>query len=128
MSDEANQAAFKELQERMIETTAKLKQVVNQMQLKEREKKRAYLTLEELKQVPDDANTYKTIGKLFVLEPKLVLVDEQEKKLKDSDDAISSLTTTKEILEKQLGETETNIRELLQQDPSLAQRIMNMAM
>ncbi|XP_078166411.1 PREFOLDIN 1 [Carex rostrata] len=127
MSDEANQAAFKELQERMIETTAKLKQVVNQMQLKEREKKRAYLTLEELKQVPDDANTYKTIGR-FVLEPKSVLVDEQEKKLKDSDNAISSLMTTKEILEKQLGETETNIRELLQQDPSLAQRIMNMAM
>lgn len=32
------------------------------MRMKEGEKKRAYLTLEELKQVPDDANTYKTIG------------------------------------------------------------------
>lgn len=39
------------------------------MRMKEGEKKRAYLTLEELKQVPDDANTYKTIGtrKLCIL-------------------------------------------------------------
>ncbi|KAJ4765127.1 Prefoldin subunit 1 [Rhynchospora pubera] len=127
MADEANRTAFVELQGRMIETTAKLKQVVNQMRMKEGEKKRAYLTLEELKQVPEDANTYKTIGKLFVLEPKSVLVNEQEQKLRDSDNAISSLSTTKEILDKQLGEIEINIRELLQQDPSLAQQIMNMA-
>ncbi|KAJ3696493.1 hypothetical protein LUZ61_000198 [Rhynchospora tenuis] len=127
MADEANRTAFVELQGRMIDTTAKLKQVVNQMRMKEGEKKRAYLTLEELKQVPEDANTYKTIGKLFVLEPKSVLVNEQEQKLRDSDNAISSLSTTKEILDKQLGEIEINIRELLQQDPSLAQQIMNMA-
>ncbi|KAJ4817844.1 Prefoldin subunit 1 [Rhynchospora pubera] len=127
MADEANRTAFVDLQGRMIETTAKLKQVVNQMRMKEGEKKRAYLTLEELKQVPEDANTYKTIGKLFVLEPKSVLVNEQEQKLRDSDNAISSLSTTKEILDKQLGEIEINIRELLQQDPSLAQQIMNMA-
>ncbi|KAJ1700006.1 hypothetical protein LUZ63_008518 [Rhynchospora breviuscula] len=127
MAEEANRTAFVELQGRMIETTAKLKQVVNQMRMKEGEKKRAYLTLEELKQVPEDANTYKTIGKLFVLEPKSVLVNEQEQKLRDSDNAISSLSTTKEILDKQLGEIEINIRELLQQDPSLAQQIMNMA-
>jgi prefoldin subunit 1 len=30
---------------------------------KEAEKKRAYLTLEELRQLPDDTNTYKTVGK-----------------------------------------------------------------
>jgi hypothetical protein len=33
------------------------------MRTKESEKKRAYLTLEELRQLPDDTNTYKTIGK-----------------------------------------------------------------
>ena len=35
----------------------------NQIRTKEAEKKRAYLTLEELRQLPDDANTYKSIGK-----------------------------------------------------------------
>lgn len=33
-----------------------------QMRNKEGEKKRAYLTLEELRQLPADTNTYKSIG------------------------------------------------------------------
>ena len=37
-------------------------QVQNQMRSKEAEKKRAFLTLEELKQLPDDTNVYKSIG------------------------------------------------------------------
>uniref|UniRef100_A0A6N2L6Y2 Uncharacterized protein n=1 Tax=Salix viminalis TaxID=40686 RepID=A0A6N2L6Y2_SALVM len=38
-------------------------QVQNQIRIKEGEKKRAFLTLEELRQVPDDTNTYKSIGR-----------------------------------------------------------------
>ncbi|OAY65205.1 Prefoldin subunit 1 [Ananas comosus] len=121
MGDDANRSAFIELQGRLIEATGKLKQVQNQMRAKEGEKKRAYLTLEELRQLPDDTNTYK-----FVLEPKSLLVNEQEQKLKDSESAISSLQTSKEYLEKQLAEVENNIRELLQQDPGLARQIMSM--
>ncbi|CAK9165932.1 unnamed protein product [Ilex paraguariensis] len=63
------------------------------MRNKEGEKKRAYLTLEELRQLSDDTNTYKSIG-LFVLEPKSVLMDEQQQKLKDSETAIASLQLT----------------------------------
>lgn len=37
-------------------------QVQTQMRAKEGEKKRAYLTMEELRQLPDDTNTYKAIG------------------------------------------------------------------
>ncbi|KAI3715228.1 hypothetical protein L6452_22201 [Arctium lappa] len=127
MADEANKTAFMEIQGRMIETTAKLKQVHNQMRNKESEKKRSYLTLEELRQLSDDTNTYKSIGRTFVLEPKPFLMDEQEKKLKDSETAIASLQTSKEYLDKQLAEVETNLRELLQQDPGLARQIMSMA-
>ncbi|BAS78567.1 Os02g0462900 [Oryza sativa Japonica Group] len=63
MADEANRAAFVELQGRMIDTTGKIKQLQTQMRSKEGEKKRAYLTLEELRQLPDNTNTYKTVGK-----------------------------------------------------------------
>ncbi|KAG6740128.1 hypothetical protein POTOM_057765 [Populus tomentosa] len=68
MADEANRTVFIELQDRMIETTSKFKQlaprfqVQNQIRTKEGEKKRAFLTLEELRQVLDDTNTYKSIG------------------------------------------------------------------
>ncbi|KAL9230419.1 hypothetical protein vseg_005772 [Gypsophila vaccaria] len=127
MADEASRTAFIEIQGRMIETTAKLKQVVSQMQVKEVEKKRAYLTLEELRPLPDDTNTYKSIGRTFVLEPKSVLMDEQEQKLKDSETAIASLQTSKEYLEKQIGEVENNLKELLQQDPVLARQIMSLS-
>ncbi|BFG14343.1 hypothetical protein CerSpe_006180 [Prunus speciosa] len=127
MADEANRAAFFEIQGRMIELTAKLKQVQTQMRSKEGEKKRAFLTLEELRPLSDDANTYKSIGRTFVLEPKSVLVNEQEQKLKDSESAIASLQTSKEYIEKQVAEVENNLRELLNQDPGLARQIMSMS-
>ena len=37
-------------------------QVQTQIRSKETDKKRAFLTMEELKQVPDDTNVYKSIG------------------------------------------------------------------
>ncbi|PON71647.1 Prefoldin beta-like [Parasponia andersonii] len=127
MADEANRSAFLEIQSRMIEMTGKLKQVQNQLRNKETEKKRAFLTLEELRQLSHDTNTYKSIGRTFVLEPKSVLMNEQESKLKDGDTAIASLLTSKEYLEKQMAEVENNLRELLSQDPGLARQIMSMA-
>ncbi|RXH71372.1 hypothetical protein DVH24_018727 [Malus domestica] len=127
MADEANRAAFLEIQGRMIELTAKLKQVQTQMRNKEGERKRAFLTLEELRPLSDDSNTYKSIGRTFVLEPKSVLVKEQEQKLKDSETAIASLQTSKEYIEKQVAEVESNLRELLNQDPALARQIMSMS-
>ncbi|QCD85622.1 prefoldin subunit 1 [Vigna unguiculata] len=117
--------AFLEIQGRMIETTGKLKQVQNQMRTKEAEKKRAYLTMEELKQVPDDTNVYKSIG-MFVLETKASLMNEQEKKFTDGEASITTLQSSKEYLEKQMAEVESNLRELLQQDPGLARQIMSM--
>ncbi|GLT97445.1 hypothetical protein SLE2022_150100 [Rubroshorea leprosula] len=118
MADEANRTAFLEIQGRMIELTGKLKQVQNQMRNKEGEKKRAFLTLEELRQLSDDTNTYKSIGRTFILEPKSLLMNEQEQKLTDSESAIASLQISKEYLEKQRAEVENNLRELLQQDPA----------
>ncbi|KAK3154069.1 hypothetical protein QOZ80_2BG0185500 [Eleusine coracana subsp. coracana] len=126
MADEANKAAFLELQARMVDATGKIKQIQANMRGKEAEKKRAYLTLEELRQLPDDANTYKTVGKVFILEPKSVLMNEQEQKLNDSESAIAAMQTSKDYLEKQKGEVENNIRELLQQDPELARQILSM--
>ncbi|WCJ34669.1 PREFOLDIN 1 [Euphorbia peplus] len=127
MADDNIRTAFVEIQGRIIQTTSQLKQVQNQIRAKEGDKKRAFLTLEELRQLPLHTNTYKSIGRTFVLEPKSVLMSEQEHKLKESEAAIASLQTSKEYLEKQMGEVETNLRELLQQDPGLARQIMSMS-
>ncbi|MCO5580922.1 hypothetical protein L7F22_034795 [Adiantum nelumboides] len=58
---EINKEAFVELQSRLVETTSKLKQVQMQQRSKEAEKKRAILTLEELKGLPE-TNTYKSVA------------------------------------------------------------------
>ncbi|CAL5196356.1 unnamed protein product [Lathyrus oleraceus] len=126
MADESIKSAFLEIQGRMIETTRKLKQVQNQIRSKETDKKRSFLTMEELKQVPDDTNVYKSIGKTFVLETKATLMNEQENKFKESETSITALHSSKEYLEKQIAEVENNLRELLQQDPGLARQIMSM--
>ncbi|XP_042408921.1 uncharacterized protein LOC121998197 [Zingiber officinale] len=71
--------------------------VQNQMQTNEGEKKRAYLTREELSQLPDDTNTYKSIGKVFVPEPKSFLLNDQEQKSKDSEISTNSLQQIEQL-------------------------------
>lgn len=51
------------------------KQVQNQMRNKEAEKKRAYLTLEELRHLSDDTNTFKSVG-IFLYTHILIYVSE----------------------------------------------------
>jgi prefoldin subunit 1 len=55
--------AFVELQGRLVDTTTKLKQVQMQIRNKEAEKKRAFLTVEELERLPESTNTYRSVGK-----------------------------------------------------------------
>ncbi|KAK6944647.1 Prefoldin beta-like, partial [Dillenia turbinata] len=149
VSDDGLESAFMEIQGRVIELTAKLKQVSTSLLssgnnvwkylrcktkcvTKKVKKKRAYFTLEELGQLSGDANAYQSSGitvdysHMFVLGLKSFLVNEQEQKLKDSEASLASLQTSKEYLEKQLAEVENNLRELLQQDPGLAHQIMSM--
>ncbi|KAJ4907494.1 PREFOLDIN 1 [Raphanus sativus] len=128
MADEATRTAFLEIQASMIDLTGKLKQVQTQMRNKEGDRKRAYLTLEELRPLPEDTNTFKSIGRTFLLEPKSVLEAEQEQKFKDSEATIASLQTSKENLEKKIAEVENSLRELLQQEPGIARQIMSMSM
>ncbi|OAE28427.1 hypothetical protein AXG93_115s1160 [Marchantia polymorpha subsp. ruderalis] len=61
MASEINKEAFVELQGRLVETTTKLKQVQMQVRNKEVEKKRAFLTLEELNSLAENTNTYKSV-------------------------------------------------------------------
>jgi len=127
MAAEINKEAFVELQGRLVETTSKLKQVQIQVRNKEAEKKRAFLTLEELNSLPEGTNTYRTLGKAFVLEPKDDLIKEQHMKADECDSAIAALVGSKEYLERQMKEVESNFRELLQNSPELARQVMSMS-
>eukprot|EP00249_Psilotum_nudum_P005016 c18507_g1_i1 orf=300-695(-) len=127
-AQDMSKEAFIELQNKLVETTSKLKQVQMQIRNKEAEKKHALLTSEELEQLTDDIKTYRSVGRAFVLEPKAVLLSEQQERTKECDAAVSSLQSSKEYLERQMKEAENNFKELLQQSPALAQQVMSLSM
>ncbi|CAM6094912.1 unnamed protein product [Calypogeia fissa] len=127
MASEINKEAFVELQGRLVETTTKLKQVQMQIRNKEAEKKRAFLTLEELNSLPDKTNTYKSVGRAFIHMPMGTLVTEQQTKTEDCDSTLATLQTSKDYLERQMKEVESSFRELLQQSPALARQVMAMS-
>lgn len=128
MASEVNKEAFVELQGRLVETSTKLKQVQMQIRMKESEKKRACLTLEELAVLPPDTRTYLSVGKMFVLDDISELMKQQELKYQECDSTLASLLSSKEYLEKQMREVESNFKELMQQTPALARQIMAISM
>ncbi|KAG0557407.1 hypothetical protein M758_4G045900 [Ceratodon purpureus] len=65
--------------------------------------------------------------KRFVLEPKDELIKEQQTKAEESDTAIAALVSSKEYLERQMKDVESNFRELLQNSPDLARQVMSMS-
>eukprot|EP00250_Pteridium_aquilinum_P014146 c21808_g1_i2 orf=124-504(+) len=120
---EINKEAFLELQSRLVETTGKLKQVQMQIRSKEAERKRTFLTLEELERL-SETNTYKSVGRAFILEPRDDLIKEHRARSKECETTLSTLQATLEYLERQMKEVENNFKELLQQSPALAQQVM----
>ncbi|PPR90887.1 hypothetical protein GOBAR_AA29790 [Gossypium barbadense] len=59
------------------------------MRTKEGEKKRAFLTLEELNQLPDDTNTYKSISSKEYMEKQLAEVENNLRELLQQDPGLA---------------------------------------
>ena len=68
--DEKDKQAFIELQTRLQSDANALRKVEQQARTAEVERKRAELVLQELSQMPESTNTYKTVGRTFVLMSK----------------------------------------------------------
>eukprot|EP00244_Chara_vulgaris_P002332 TRINITY_DN14078_c0_g1_i1.p1 TRINITY_DN14078_c0_g1~~TRINITY_DN14078_c0_g1_i1.p1 ORF type:complete len:127 (-),score=29.04 TRINITY_DN14078_c0_g1_i1:36-416(-) len=126
MASESQKEAFVELQGRLMETNAKLKQVSQQLLGKEREKRRAVITGQELDELPSDTRTFRAIGKMFVLQSRDDLMEELNTVVGDADKETAKLQSRKEYLERQMKEIENNFRELLQQSPGMVQQVMSM--
>lgn len=128
MATDVNKEAFVELQGRLLSTDKKLKQVATQLRIKETDRKAAILTLQELQDVPESTNTYKAIGRAFVLQPMDDLRKEYDTIAEDSSKAIEVLQGRKGHLEKQMKEVEESFKELIQQSPALVQQVARSAM
>ncbi|XP_014218921.1 prefoldin subunit 1 [Copidosoma floridanum] len=112
--DEELKKAFAELHEKVIDTRQKLKLADIQIESLKRSKQRAELTQIELRSLPDKTKIYESVGRMFLLQDIGTIKTEMNKRTKTADSKIKSLETNKEYLQKNLKESENNIREMVQ--------------
>ncbi|XP_066585963.1 coiled-coil domain-containing protein 115 [Prorops nasuta] len=107
--------AFTELHEKMIDTTQKLKLADIQIESLRRSKQHAELTLAEITSFPKNIKTYESVGRMFLHDDIDSIKSELGKRMKASDEKIKTLENNKSYLQRNLKESENNLREMVQQ-------------
>lgn len=116
--DQELKKAFTELQEKMIDTTQKLKLADVQIDSLRRTKQRAELTIKEMVTLEPSTKTYESVGRMFLLDDIQSIKTDLEKRMKNADEKISTLDNNKSYLQRSLKESENNLREMVQQRQS----------
>ena len=127
MVDDKDRQQFLELQKKMLLETNKLKKLESQTRTSEVEKRKCQLTLQELETLPEGVNTYRTIGRTFVLVDKNDMATELKQSIQDNEEFVGNSKDKKVYLEKQVKDAEEEIRELLRSTPALAKQIAGVA-
>ncbi|XP_011171980.1 prefoldin subunit 1 [Solenopsis invicta] len=116
--DEELKQAFSKLHEKMVDTKQKLKLADIQIDKLRRTKQRAELTVKEISILPNDTRMYESVGRMFLLDKMGNIQDNLENKIKTSDEKIKTLENNKAYLQRNLKESENEIREMIQQKQS----------
>eukprot|EP00111_Clytia_hemisphaerica_P008551 TCONS_00024976-protein len=115
--DEDLKKAFQELQVKVITTTQQVKLAEAQIAQLTRNITHAKLTDQELSTLPEDTRTYQAVGRMFMLEPISDVRANLKKKIKDGEEKIKTIETSKGHLQKSVKDQENNIREMLTSRP-----------
>ena len=86
--------AFGELQQKMVETSQKLKLADMQIETLKRSMTHAQLTDKEISQLPSETKMYESVGRMFVLKDSSVTRSNLENKIKTCEEKIKSLEVT----------------------------------
>jgi len=105
--------AFQELQVKMVETTQKLRLSDLQVEGLRRSIQHSTITDQEISSLPQETRTYEGVGRMFILTPIPDIHTMLEKKITNADEKIKSLETNKTYLERNLKESEDNLREMI---------------
>nr|CAD7444603.1 unnamed protein product [Timema bartmani] len=115
------QKAFIELQQKMLETTHKLKMADVQIDGLKRSIQHAQLTDKEISSLDPDTRTYESVGRMFILTDVVEVREHLQKKAENWSDKIKTLENNKSYLERSLKDSENNIREMVQQKKDAAE-------
>ncbi|XP_078087137.1 prefoldin subunit 1 isoform X1 [Mustelus asterias] len=105
--------AFAELQTKVLDTQQKVKLADLQIEQLNRTKKHAHLTDGEISTMPEQARMYEGVGRMFILQPKVVIHKQLLEKQKIAEEKIKELEQRKSYLERSVKDAEDNIREML---------------
>ncbi|XP_078042476.1 prefoldin subunit 1 [Augochlora pura] len=113
--DQGLRKAFTQLQEKMIDTTQKLKLADMQIEKLKRLKLFADLTLKEITSYPENTKTYESVGRMFLLDDVENIKAGLDKQMKTADENMETLMNNKIYLQQNFKEYENNIREMIHQ-------------
>eukprot|EP00466_Bigelowiella_natans_P015705 jgi/Bigna1/85471/estExt_fgenesh1_pg.C_40160 len=101
-----------EIQRKKVVLSRQLIQIKGQMQMKQRAAKGTELTIAEIKTIPEDTQTYRAVGRMFLLTP----MPEVRKGLKDFLDEtlsdIEQLKAKEKYVEKQAKSVESELKQV----------------
>lgn len=107
--------AFAELQEKMMDTSVKMALLDVQVEKLKRNKHRADLTIKEITALPQDTKTYQAVGRMFILDEMDSVKKDLENRISSADEKIKTLENNKAYLQRNVKESENNLREMVQQ-------------
>ncbi|XP_011300302.1 prefoldin subunit 1 [Fopius arisanus] len=113
--DEELKKAFSELQEKMVDTTQKLRLADIQIESLKRTKQYAELTIKEIAALSNTTKTYESVGRMFLLDDIASIKSGLQTRMKNADEKITTLENNKTYLERDLKESKNNLREMVQQ-------------
>merc|ERR1712098_1035993 len=102
-----------ELQSKMIESKQKIKLHDLQIENLKRSSTHASLTDQEIAALPEHTKVYESAGRMFLLSDIKCVRSGLDKKSEAVKEKIHTLIGNKEYLEKQIKESENNLRELI---------------
>ena len=116
--DEELKQAFSKLHEKVVDTRQKLKLADMQIEKLRQTKQRAELTKREISRFPEDTRLYESIGRMFLLDDVNNIKQGLDTKMTTSDEKIKTLINNKVYLQRNIKESENEIREMIQQKQS----------
>ncbi|KAG8221968.1 hypothetical protein J437_LFUL007809, partial [Ladona fulva] len=104
--------AFTDLQQKMQETTQKIKLADVQIEALKRAIHHSQLTHRELAALPSDTNAYLSVGRMFLLTEIPEIRETLLKRLSTCEEKIKTLEGSKTFLDRSLMDSKDNLREM----------------
>ncbi|CAL4197515.1 unnamed protein product, partial [Meganyctiphanes norvegica] len=105
--------AFTELQGKMQETNQKLRIADVQVESLKKQIVHAQLTDKEIESLGENTRVYESVGRMFLLTDIPQVREGLKAKTEKCNDKITTLSSSKEILERSLNESQNNLREMI---------------